>query len=79
MSKTYQQVHKINQSRLLDAHQLSALINIVTLYTVMYIQNYNKNLNIAESTSLQNVNLAEFILAFLEGPLKYAKISTPRK
>ena len=57
----------------------SALINIVTLYTVMYIQNYNKNVNIAESTSLQNVNLAEFILAFLEGPLKYAKISTPRK
>jgi hypothetical protein len=52
-----------------------ALINIVTLYTVMYndimyIRNYKKNLNIAESTSLQNVNLAEFILAFLEGPLK---------
>ena len=60
----------------------SALINIVTLYTVMYndimyIRNYKKNLNIAESTSLQNVNLVEFILAFLEGPLKYAKISTP--
>jgi hypothetical protein len=38
-----------------------ALINIVTLYTVMYndimyIRNYKKNLNIAESTSLQNVN-----------------------
>ena len=57
----------------------SGLINIVTLYTFMYIQNYKKNLNIAESTSLQNVNLAEFILAFLEGPLKYAKISTSRK
>ena len=42
----------------------SALINIVTLYTVMYIR-----------TSLQNVNLAEFIVAFLEGPLKYAKIT----
>jgi hypothetical protein len=55
----------------------SALINIVTLYTVMYIQNYKKNLNIAESTSLQNVNLTEFILVFLEGPLKYVKISTP--
>ena len=53
----------------------SAFINIVTLYTVMYndimyIRNYKKNLNIAESTSLQNVNLAEFILAFLEGPRK---------
>ena len=57
----------------------SALINIVTLYTVMYIRNYKKNLNIAESTSLQNVNLAEFILVFLEGPLKYAKMNTPRK
>ena len=47
----------------------SALINIVTLYTVMYISYgiIKKNLNIAESTSLQNVNLAEFILAFLEG------------
>jgi hypothetical protein len=55
----------------------SALINIVTLYTVMYIRNYEKNLNIAESTLLQNVNLTEFILALLEGPLKYAKISTP--
>ena len=55
----------------------SALINIVTLYTVMYIRNYEKNLNIAESTSLQNVNLTEFILVLLEGPLKYAKISTP--
>ena len=55
----------------------SALINIVTLYTVMYIRNYGKNLNIAESTSLQNVNLTEFILVLLEGPLKYAKISTP--
>ena len=43
----------------------------------MYIRNYNKNLNIAESTSLQNVTLAVFILAFLEGPLRYAKISTP--
>jgi hypothetical protein len=62
-----------------SAKMPSALINIVTLYTVMYIQNYTKNLNIAESTSLQNVNLAEFILAFLEGPLKYAKNSTPRK
>ncbi len=41
----------------------------------MYIQNYKKNLNIAESTSFQNVNLAEFILAFLEEPLKYAKIT----
>ena len=51
----------------------SALINIVTLYTVMYIYGIiKKNLNIAESTSLQNVNLAEFILAFLEGPLKLA-------
>ena len=50
----------------------SALINIVTLYTVMYISYgiIKKNLNIAESTSLQNVNLAEFILAFLEGPRK---------
>ena len=48
----------------------SALINIVTLYTVMYIRNYEKNLNIAESTLLQNVNLTEFILALLEGPLK---------
>jgi hypothetical protein len=57
----------------------SALINIVTLYAVMYIRNYKKNRNIAESTSLQNVNLAEFILVFLEGPLKYAKISTLRK
>ena len=62
----------------------SALINIVTLYTVMYIYFFiipyiygliKKNLNIAESTSLQNVNLAEFILAFLEGLLKYAKIT----
>ena len=35
-----------------------------------------KNLNISESTSLQNVNLAEFIFAFLEGLLKYTKIST---
>ena len=38
----------------------SALINTVTLYTVMYtvmyIRNYKKNLNIAESTLLQNVN-----------------------
>jgi hypothetical protein len=55
----------------------SALINIVTLCTVMYIRNYKRHLNIAESTSLQNVNLAEFILAFLEGPLKYAKITPP--
>ena len=31
-----------------------------------------KHLNIAESTSLQNVNLAEFILAFLEGTRKLA-------
>jgi hypothetical protein len=53
----------------------SALINIVTLYTVMYMQNYKKNPNIAESTSLQNVNLAAFILAFWEGPRKLA----PRK
>ena len=50
----------------------SSLINIVTLYTVMYndimyIRNYKKNLNIAESTSLQNVNLA-----FLEGTRKLA-------
>ena len=55
----------------------SSLINIVTLYTVMYndimyIRNYKKNLNIAESTSLQNVNLAEFNLAFLEGMRKLA-------
>jgi hypothetical protein len=56
----------------------SALINIVTLCTVMYIRNYKRHLNIAESTSLQNVNLAEFILAFLEGPLKYAKLA-PRE
>jgi hypothetical protein len=42
----------------------TALINIVTLYAVMYIRNYKKNLNIAESTSLQNVNLAEFIWCF---------------
>ena len=48
----------------------STLINTVTLYTVMYIRNYETNLNIAESTSLQNVNLTEFILALLEGPLK---------
>ena len=34
-------------------------------------------LNIAESTSLQNVNLAEFMFAFLEEPLKYAKITHP--
>ena len=37
----------------------SALINIVTLYTDMYIRNYKKNLKIAESASLQNVSLAE--------------------
>jgi hypothetical protein len=41
----------------------------------MYMQNYKKNPNIAESTSLQNVNLAAFILAFWEGPRKLA----PRK
>ena len=49
----------------------SALINIVTL-SYVYIRNNKKNLNIAESTSLQNVNLAEFNLAFLEGTRKLA-------